>query len=760
MATPLAERFYLFEVIGGVNTYYYVDGGGAVQATTDEATGMVKVSDSPNDWKEVEMGYDRSESLHGIFTQVSNEYTFYGNAAKIIWHKRVKEGYAASLKLRIDVLEQTPASFYYETLSINDIDFSTFEGDHISAKVLLFEAGIGADLKTNLDTPYEIPLTGPDVVDTIHQGTTIKSKYNYRYGETVVGNAVIRNNPNEVFNLLIAPTVSEGLRPVAAEHTADGIRMGIFGSGFFYGAFDGFSDQYDRYILSAQQDIPDVLLNFKADFRWRFMAGASPGTGPATNCVFRIFAVKSFNRAPFIPEIIYSSATVPSAAAGVWYDESIDIIYSLGGLANGQRVYIVMGVYTDYGVATTASAWGFEIETVDPTLSRVSLDMNFDPEESQVQGYRWFTLWKKTIEKFADGKYGAMPAAPGYLGNASTFIKGNYPWRTILTNGLSLKGGTGTIFKVTPGDMIDDAEFTWGSGVVTTENQVFLKPLPEIYDRTTEILNIGQLTGWKLTPLNNVTSKIKIGNAFEQGDILNGLEDFNTQNTYKVQAIFKEENFTEYVSPFNASIYNIEKLRVQEFGKDTTGNKVNDDIYKYSVLGTPEGSNYPIRYPDTDYFVYGVDFPSRVYNVEFSPGNTYQRLKEIIASNTYPSLKPITFQTTERYAGMRSFFYDYDHAVYFPDVIEKDNLIPAPTTNPANRLWYPWILTGQSEKPFNIRQVMKNNPYGYVTMTIDKDGELITMKGFIRKVRFKPVSRSNFDWEFLLTPDNDMEKLI
>lgn len=755
MATPPDLLYRVYTEVAGVVTYYKVDASGNATVAAD-ATDAILAS-SPEEWLDTEQGYDRSTSTHGIFTELSNEYTCVGDMATIIRFHWLTYGYSAQLKFRVDELVHGATSYTYKVLSINNISFEEPEADLTGIAITLYDTGIGADLMANMDTPVEIPLSGGDVVDTIHEGTTLKSRLNFRYAQATTSNTESRVSTGrtslEAMNILIAPTVSEGLRPVVQEQSASGIAMGQLGSGAFYGIDSASSEQYGKYLFQVVgQTIFDIRIDYKTKFRWKFSAGTFGAV--ASNATFKVWYVVCRDKSTFTPTLLSTGPVTVTVTPGVWVNETIDTATIFSTMTDGERMYVVIGV--DATVVGTTLDWGFEIETVDPEDSIVSFTLHFDSKPSQVQGFRWFDLFTKTITTFAAGKYGTTPVAPSSLADPSTFIKGNFPYRTILTNGLSLKGASGTSFKLTPGDMFKDSFATWGTGLGAITGQVFLDTLDKFYDDTTEIVDIGELSDWKLTPMKTMASKLIFGGKVVDTDILNGVQDFNTQSTFKVPVVLQTDSTIEYISPFISSIYTIEKLRVEEYGKDNTGNLVNDEVYKYEVLASGFGDDFPIRYSSVDYHTFGVDYPSRVYNTMLSPGNCRNRLTSLINSNTYPSILPLTFQTSERYDGVYSYYFDYSTSMGSLDLYENANIQPSSTP----LIYLPFILKGRSVKPLNLRDLMTANPYGYVKMFVVYKGKTIDVRGFIKKVRYKPIRRNEFDWEFILTPTNVITQFI
>jgi hypothetical protein len=180
MATPNKWKGYLMP---NDTTFIYKDDSGAFVVTTDPIVGLANpLRDMPINWEEIEQEWTRSESLDGVFTKVSGEYTFVGDAANIIRYFIFSFGYTARLKFRIDILKD---DWQYEIYDICDLSFekTPIEGPDYRVNVVMYESGLAQDLKSNLDTDFEIPIDGG--LQVYFAGTRVKGKYNYRYADTM-----------------------------------------------------------------------------------------------------------------------------------------------------------------------------------------------------------------------------------------------------------------------------------------------------------------------------------------------------------------------------------------------------------------------------------------------------------------------------------------------------------------------------------------------------------------------------------------------
>jgi hypothetical protein len=352
----------------------------------------------------------------------------------------------------------------------------------------------------------------------------------------------------------------------------------------------------------------------------------------------------------------------------------------------------------------------FDVATLEPENSRVSVVFKFENDKSDVDGFRLHKLAEKTVEKFAAGKYGSTPFSSNFLSNPSSWMNGTYPYRTIITNGNAIKGITDSVFKVTMKDIIDDVQSNYALGVGVSGNQLQIEPITTFYDDSVLIADLGELTDVEITPTNDIATLLILGHKFDNdNDVLNGSFDYNTKSTFKSPNITDLNSKKEYVSPIVASIYNIERLRSSEYGKDTTGNKINEDLYKLGVVDTAVGGKYKLNYaPPTlgDIFA-ALGTLEKPYNVEFSPKNMYLRLKDIINSNAYPSTSEIAFQKSERYSGMKTLYYDINTSSYTSLLDENEGFSPDGT----GLVWLPFEIKCKAIYPMNLDALLTDNQY-------------------------------------------------
>lgn len=749
MAFPNKFRFYFYSQSGTTKTWYFVDSSNVIQTTNDNAIGLANpLQHSPNEWDGIEQSWERSESMHGIFTKISNEYSFSGDGAKILRHFIFTFGYSAKLKFAIYILDS--ATMTYSEYLVNDVNFHSMPTEEHYVKASLYEGGLSSDFMSSIDIPYKVELSGSDVVSVLHEGTQIAGKYNYRFGRSLTSTAILRNNYNEWTNLLIVPTNTEGFLPVAASKTAESIRMGQMFASVFFGFTSDFSDQYNRYIFTTYETIDGLNVSVEAKIRWRFVQSGSATS--ATNAQFYLRVIISADRGVFLyDEDLYVGANYPTTS-GAWNEETITGSYGFASLPPDYRVYIVAGVHNDLGLAApTSTPWGFEIETVDPELSRIAISVNFRSDASLVEGFRLYKLLEKTFDKFRGAKYN--PISTTYLSSSSTFVKGSLPYKVVVTNGNALKGVSNSKFKIDLKTILEDCMVNYPIGLKIEGDNASVVALTELYKKDTIIADIGELTDWSISVKDELGNNIEVGNKFTDTEVVNGDSDYNTTSVFKADYVSPNTKKTAFISPFISSIFNIEKIRVSGRGKDTTASKESEDFYKFSITDTVVFGSYLLRYHDgIDSVIYNISNSTTRYNAEFSPANMLNRIKPKINSMTYPSSVPYVFTKSSRSADVYSLFFNYVDWVYFPDVYEDANITPSST----DLIWLPFFIKCRVIIDDDLIALFKANPYGVIQGTIN--GNLVEF--FIDSIKFKPSNYNTFDIEGRLSPNTNIANLI
>jgi len=775
MGTPARERFELIDPVTG--KYYYLSGGAVLLSDMPIALKSV-----PADWEDSEIKYIRSSKYKGVFSNVTNDYSFTGDGAKILRYLIYTQGIAARCLLRITLLNYN-TWLHTDVLFEGEIDFETLLDEKNFVKAGCLEPGIAADLKTNDGTDYEIPIESDAIPVSIYNGAKLKGQYNYVFGEetevevpAVAGIPAVADN-GPLFNLLAINTVNEGSLPVAIGQTANPMpRMGDhFGSALYGLTADSYP--YREFIFESRQSSVKGSIETKLDVQWETDFHGDVTSGK--NLTFRVDAIiAQADSSIKAIQNLYLGSPVAFTGTDLNQEESIDTSFELtyptpGYLVKGDRIFICFAITSDVPLDAGAetAVYHVRVKPKTPTFTpknSLTLNVRFNtPSQYQLNpddtdntftdffGYRWYQLFYKLIDKIGAGKYGPGPLAlSNYLSNPNSKDAGNYPYRTILATGDMFRRIPNAPFKVNLKDLFQDGFSRWGIGLGVVNNQVRIEKLPYFYDKTTKILDLGEVSHLKLSPLTEGRgTSLRIGLKYDESNKLNGRNEYNTTQTYRQPVVVDKSSEIDLSSPFQASMYTIEDIRLNLYYQGTTDSSTDNSVFVVSITNdriVPSNpvSAFKVFYPeDNGGTVEGVYFPETAYNVDLAPGLCRERLKPYLTSLIFPISSPITFQTAERNDQMRSRFSALE-----PFVNERADLLP----DPANMLFMSIVAEFECIKEVNVRQIIQNNPYGYIEFTYFG----ATFKGFMQEVTVQPLKRANYTWKLLLTPDNDLSAFI
>lgn len=744
MPTPPIFRFY---IMLNASTFIYVDDGGNIATTEDFAIGIANpLRYAPNNWQDVAQIWERSEEFHGIYTKLSNEYTFSKDGAKILRYIMFTYGYTSKAILRVDRLLSDGGAYLYTQFQSCSISFENVTADMETVTIQLFEDGIAQEFKTNQDTPVEVPIDGG--LQVFFAGTRVKGSYNYRYGETstMLPWPTSRGiNNGWYFTMTIVNTNNEGFKPVAVAQDTLPFEMGSYASLKFN------DDEANTKFLLGNidtQNFATVLDQTETRIRWKYENGSG---APTVDAAFELFVIYGKPNENYTAFPVFTGP-IRTLTSGTEVEEIIppfNIPYSLPPSYN---IYIVGGVFVDAGSPVPNGFFYSRVLNFEEVKLKITLD--FNTAGSYVNGKRQGVLWKDSLVKLFDGKYGLDPVGFGFYDFIGSRLTDNIPYNTILCNALHLKGVNDAIFKVTIGDLWKHFKALYPVGVSVKNGQIVMSLLGDLYDSVTVIQDVGIFTNWNIEPTNQMGKILKFGYNFDEGDVVNGRDTTNTVSSFKSDGTFSSDKQLDFISPYIADIQSIEKQRVENAGKDTTGNKINDEIFCFTVLKDFAGV-YILNYPNQlGGVVSGVLFPDWTYNVDLSPRRNAERNRFLISSICMPSTSPIVFQSSERNADMVSKFGDGGGG-YYAEIKEKDPIVP----KADEALWLPFKFKAECRTSADLPTMMKTNPYGVIKGKIILDSKTVEVRIFVDTISFKPATRDAYEIEGRLAPNVNLDDL-
>ena len=314
-----------------------------------------------------------------------------------------------------------------------------------------------------------------------------------------------------------------------------------------------------------------------------------------------------------------------------------------------------------------------------------------------------------------------------------------------------------------------------------------------IYDGTATFANISEAFNKTLcydigevknVKVNNYIAQlainIKAGHAYTNTDnetasdneVTNGKDEFNTETHY-ISPLTQVKGDTRFISPYIASMYSIEDIRVNNSGKEFADSSQDNDICVFHV-GTTTGTYFnPVTGATITYYelyrkpinlTAGASFwqisnlysPETAYNIELSPARCMFRNGAWFRScYKYSDAEYFKYTASGKYNSANQKMYTSEGAT--PNVLHEDwdILIEDLCSNDA-LLFLPFLLDVETIETDELIDAIKANKHGYISCTSLGN----TYKGYIMNAKLKTTFKGTGKLTLLCTHDTDIDNLI
>lgn len=290
------------------------------------------------------------------------------------------------------------------------------------------------------------------------------------------------------------------------------------------------------------------------------------------------------------------------------------------------------------------------------------------------------------------------------------------------------------------------------AGTVTTNlpagERLVIETRTRFYDDS-EITDLGEVKELTVAyAADKIVSKIKTGWQEPQAEDVNGKKGFNASQTYTTPQL-RINNEYNLVSPYKADPFEIENVRINMEGKETTDN--NNDNNVAVLWAELDGSSYILKREtydnegDPDDF--GVPSPTTVFNVDLSPKRKLLRHGRWLASmlHRYETEK-ITFQSGTRNTSLKT--------VQGSTTIRENGDVSISSL--GEKVFIPYVFSVVVDGDLNLPALMEDNPNRCFKFTWNG----VEYKGFNLIAAFAPNELNEQEYRLLSTPDNDLTDLI
>lgn len=488
----------------------------------------------PTGWKDILVKYARNTKYWGLFRDMTVPMNFAGDGATILRHQMWNYGSEVITWLALQKLDRLSFPYIYKPWYLCEMDFSKFKQTRTTVSVNAMEGGLSKYLKANEATSYELPVNTDVQKKVVYlDGLPFENTIEYNiFSQDVLNSSFVGGH--EYWHL--------GMGIISNDGTTQGIlsQDQVLTNYPPYALNNYFNNSVTKnYTLHVTGEINFTAKAHNSRIAISIQKTDSAGTVLTTYDVFleADVAQDSINNVPF----------------------SFDI-----PMAPGQSVTLNSRTPTETGFINISS--GKLIASYQVTFT-----------QSFTECLTPFRVFELLAAKITDGKYGVQ----------SSFLQ-TVSEELLLTCGQALRKYQATsVLKTSLNDFFQSfRRYGIGLGILRDPingDKLIIEKLEYFFRSDIAVLNLGEISDLSVDVAEDISfNTIKAGFKNQTIDKVNGRDEFNVTQLYSTPntRIIKE---LDLVSTYRADMYGIEVTRIDLFGKDTTDNTADNDVFMISV---------------------------------------------------------------------------------------------------------------------------------------------------------------------------------
>jgi hypothetical protein len=596
--------------------------------------------------------------------------------------------------------------YWYKQSFKGEIDLKKFNHKGAKVTVTALEDGLPKFLKSKDKTIFEFPMNVSDAVNVKLDGIRLHQKYNYRFIEEVD----------------IALGTGNGQMLPVSFINQEGDSTGVQNNSEDYGIIDLSSNAFAEGVTN------NILFN----------DGPVPITFELTStttkviCTSRIASVATFNLrlgkglagASIQNDLIFTTNPVQ----GNVYNVPINITVTLN-----PNEYLFWFSFSP--ITGTECVMQF----VEGSELNIKFKTIYQP--TYIKAFRPQYLFGLLMNAIGENEYSA--AMSGLFTVEKT---------KVVTCGNAIRNIPDAVMKISVDKFFQFWDSIFSVGLYEKNKKVGFETEPNLIDvlNYIDLPEPGQGTFTVRIAEELLFNELQIGFPEIRNDVgvLNGNEEFNTKFVFSTNAT-NATGKLEKISPVKTSCYDIEKIRITTFNKETTDFKSDNDIYSIHIGNVliPAASgiveHYLLDRSLNPFVTAGLIEPETVFNLWFSPHRSVIRMKEHLNGRFYKS--------DTKYLYYRS--ADKNNALICDGIIEKSD-INIGSLGPA--ITVPIIFEFDVPPPEDTLSMLDINPLQVFRFPFQGNYYF----GVMEKLSITPSGKRAHQVELRSLAINDLTKLI
>lgn len=536
---------------------YYVDNRGNVQL----ANFPTRLRNLPDGWADIQLKWGRNSTYLGIDRTATDTYKFVKGGAEILRYV-MYNNLGLFTKMYFLLYAINPVTGIYEVFGRPlKVDFMQMSDEDTGVNVKMIEGGAASYIKANQDTVYEIPFDDDQV---LLDGTVMNDVFTY----TIAAQNDINVNPadNNDFSQTIEITF------VTEEGENVGIEKGTevpeqITNDTYYTTSSNYAFSSVNPLLINIAGSASVVIKIPTTFQAFF--------NPQTFQVYLKTATQSILLAERIIDVIDNPDYQTAAYSEIFtfgVNEQIT-------LAADERIFFVVRTSTP---STDPQHYFTKFTFNESDLKFTFSSRNPATVANAISG---LSLFQKLIDNVSGKRYQVSSTLMQQL--AGWYFTGGDAIRQLA--GAKIKLSLSSFFKFW---------FAWGAamGVEDDTQTVWLEDQTYTYDNTTELINLGEISDFKVTPVTErIFNNIKAGFTDQTYDELAGRLEVNSEQEFTIADVGVQKELNLIVADIRADAYGLEYFRADLFKKDTTDSSSDNNVWVLDVVPSePERNDITI----------------------------------------------------------------------------------------------------------------------------------------------------------------------
>lgn len=516
---------------------------GQVINDTVTYTGSPKqLPQTPEGWQEIQIAYERPKESHGLKSSFSLPFKFPRDGARIIrdaaYKTTIEERlYLLIQRLNLDITDTT-FKYIYRYFYKGELDLSKMEDSQDFVEVPVLSSRTDILFNANAEKVFEFPMFGEKVVYLKHDGVALEGKANY-----VALDGVEIGYPEFIANGYAFIPFSF----ISMEKRANGFAFVSQNFEQPSGSFDDWKANSSNFFAQAS-----ALNSTTVDLHitGTLLFTCTERTASSVSLFLRFITSTQTD------QLLYNFL-VGTLIEGE--EQSVDIDLTIPMLP-GEKIYLVH--FLD--LIGTSVSYEFLPE------SNITIDFVFREKATVIPCYRRYDLFSESVKK----TLGNDAFAESQLCKDFNSL--------LITCGNAIRGVENSHLQTSLKDVIKDNDATLMAGweIPINENGLRLEARETFYpDDETDEIYLGNVTDLKIVPATDLmATSYKFGHKKQDIEDINGKYDPNGNNEFS-GPLQRVETTYEMISPFKAGPYEIELMRINYEGKETTDDNSDNDVF-------------------------------------------------------------------------------------------------------------------------------------------------------------------------------------